>query len=173
MERFRIGETWCHTIDLKTPAKAFEGSLRLHDHGEDGWPDGCPKLHIMEKQREGKDVVDKSNRDNCTLERTVEQIIKSWTRNSRSVSTGLKTRRTGLLLSGPKFSEDRTFCMCFENQGPRVWRRGEARNPRCLRRSVKFSQSVMVWGARSSAGVGPLCFQEVWEHLVLPAADQL
>ncbi len=49
--------------------------------------------------------------------------------------------------------------------------------------SVKFPQSVMVWGAMSSAGVGPLCFlrskvntavyQEVLEHFMLPAADQL
>ncbi len=41
----------------------------------------------------------------------------------------------------------------------------------------------MVWGAMSSAGVGPLCFlrskvntavyQEVLEHFMLPAADQL
>uniref|UniRef100_A0A9J8CHX1 Transposase Tc1-like domain-containing protein n=1 Tax=Cyprinus carpio carpio TaxID=630221 RepID=A0A9J8CHX1_CYPCA len=62
-------------------------------------------------------------------------------------------------------------------------KRGEAHNPRCLRSSVKFPQSVMVWGAMSSAGVGPLCFlrskvnaavyQEVFEHFVLPAADQL
>ncbi len=35
------------------------------------------------------------------------------------------------------------------------------RNPRCLRSSVKSPQSVMVWGAMSSAGVGPLCFSEV------------
>ncbi len=44
-------------------------------------------------------------------------------------------------------------------------------------------QSVMVWAAVSSAGVGPLCFlrskvntavyQEVLEHFMLPAADQL
>ncbi len=47
------------------------------------------------------------------------------------------------------------FCISFGNQGPRVWRkRGEAQNPRCLRSSVKFPQSVMVWGAMSSAGFG-------------------
>ncbi len=43
--------------------------------------------------------------------------------------------------------------------------------------------TVIVWGAMSSAGVGPLCFlrskvntavyQEVLEHFMLPAADQL
>ncbi len=53
----------------------------------------------------------------------------------------------------------------------------------CLRSSVKFPQSVMVWGAMSSAGVGPLCFlrskvntavyQEVLEHFMLSTADQL
>ncbi len=82
------------------------------------------------------------------------------------------------------FSDESQFCISFGNQGPRVWRkRGEAQNPRCLRSSVKFPQSVMVWGAMSSAGVGPLCFlrskvnttvyHEVLEHFMLPAADQL
>ncbi len=57
------------------------------------------------------------------------------------------------------FSDESTFCISIGNQGPRVWRkRGEAQNSCCLRSSVKFPQSVMVWGAMSSAGVGPLCF---------------
>ncbi len=70
------------------------------------------------------------------------------------------------------------------NQGPRVWRKGgEAHSPSFLKSSVKFSQSVMIWGAMSSAGVGPLCFlktnvtasiyQEILEHFMLPSADQL
>ncbi len=43
----------------------------------------------------------------------------------------------------------------FGNQGPRVWRKsGEAQNPCCL----KFPQSVMIWAAMSSSGIGPLCF---------------
>ncbi|XP_073520708.1 HERV-H LTR-associating protein 2 isoform X2 [Phyllobates terribilis] len=76
------------------------------------------------------------------------------------------------------------FQFSFGNQGPRVWRKsGEAHNPSCLRSSVKFPQSVMVWGAMSSAGVGPLCFiktkvsapvyQEILEHFMLPSADKL
>ncbi len=41
----------------------------------------------------------------------------------------------------------------------KVWRKGgEAHRPSCLKSSVKFPQSVMIWGAMSSAGVGPLCF---------------
>ncbi len=74
--------------------------------------------------------------------------------------------------------------MSFGNQGPRVWRKGgEAQNPRWLRSSVKFPQSVMVWGAMSSAGFGPLCFlnstvnaaiyHDVLEHFMLPSADKL
>ncbi len=51
------------------------------------------------------------------------------------------------------------FCIPFGNQGPRVWRKsGEEQNPCCLKSSVKFPQSVMIWAAMSSTAVGPLCF---------------
>ncbi len=57
------------------------------------------------------------------------------------------------------FSDESKFCISFGNQGPRVLRKGgEVHSPSCLKTSVKFSQSVMIWGAMSSAGVGPLCF---------------
>ncbi len=49
--------------------------------------------------------------------------------------------------------------------------------------SVKFPQSVMIWAAMSSAGVGPLCFlkstvnadiyQEILEHFMLHSAHKL
>ncbi len=44
---------------------------------------------------------------------------------------------------------------------------------------MKFPQSVMIWTAMSSAGVGPLCFlrstvnQESLEHFMHPSADKL
>ncbi len=48
---------------------------------------------------------------------------------------------------------------------------------------MKFPQSVMIWAAMSSAGVGPLCFlkstvnaaiyQEILELFMLPSADKL
>ncbi len=63
------------------------------------------------------------------------------------------------------FSDESKFCISFGNQGPRVWRKGgEAHSPSCLKSSVKFPQSVMIWGAMSSAGVGPLCFFENQHH---------
>ncbi len=82
------------------------------------------------------------------------------------------------------FSDESKFCISFGNQCPRVWRKsGEAHSPGCLKSSVKFPQSVMIWGAMSSAGFGPLCFlktnvtahiyQEILEHFMLPSADQL
>ncbi len=82
------------------------------------------------------------------------------------------------------FSDESKFCISFGNQGPRVWRKGgEARSPSCLKSSVKFPQSVMIWGAMSSAGVGSLCFlktnvtapiyQEILENFILPSVDQL
>ncbi len=82
------------------------------------------------------------------------------------------------------FSDESKFCISFGNQGPRVWRKGgEAHSPSCMKSSVKFPQSVMIWGAMLSAGVGPLCFlktnvtapvfQEILEHFMLHSADQL
>ncbi len=82
------------------------------------------------------------------------------------------------------FSDESKFCISFENQGPRVWRKGgEAHSPSRMKSSAKFPQSVMIWGTMSSAGVGPLCFlktnvtapvyQEILEHFMLPSADQL
>ncbi len=65
------------------------------------------------------------------------------------------------------FSDESKFCISFGNQGPRVWRKGgEAHSPSCLKSSVKFPQSVMMWGAMSSAGVGPLCFFENQRHCI-------
>ncbi len=110
-----------------------------------------------------------------------------WTETtSEATLPGLWRKRTGLLLSGPKssFQMKVNFASHLEIKGPRFWRKsGEAQNPCCLKSSVKFPQSVMIWAAMSSAGVGPLCFlkstvnaaiyQEILEHFMLPSADKL
>ncbi len=102
----------------------------------------------------------------------------------RGVLPGL-SRRTGLLPSGPKssFQMRASFVFHLETKVPRVWRKGgEAHSTSCLKSSV-VSSVLMIWGAMSSAGVGPLCFlktnvtapvyQEILEHFLLPSADQL
>ncbi len=95
---------------------------------------------------------------------------KRCTSNVRSILLGMWRKRTGLLLSGPKSSFQMKIILHFIwNQGPRVWRKsGEAQNPCCLKSSVKFPQSVMIWAAMSSAGVGPLCFLKSSRRSHLP-----
>ncbi len=47
------------------------------------------------------------------------------------------------------FSDESKFCISFGNRGPRVWRKGgEAHNPSCLKSSVKFPQSVILFGVQ-------------------------
>ncbi len=114
----------------------------------------------------------------------VKPLLNNRQRQKRLAWDKDKKDWTAAEWSKVMFSDESKCCISFGNQGPRVWRkRGEAQNSRCLRSSVKFPQSVMVWGAMSSVGVGPLCFlrstvntavyQEVLEHFMLPAADQL
>ncbi len=155
-----------------------------------------------------------TNRENCSLMRIVKQnrlknlgeLRKEWTETGVKASRatthrrvkefGYSCRQRRLTWAKEKknwtvaqwckvlFSDESKFCISFENQGPRVWRKdGEDHSTSWLKSSVKFPQSVMIRGAMSSAGVGPLCFlktnvtapvyQEILEHLMLPAADQL
>ncbi len=70
--------------------------------------------------------------------------------------TWAKEKKNWTVAQWPKvlFSDESKFCMSFGNQGPVVWRKGgEAHSPSCLRSSVKFPQSVMIWGAMSPAGI--------------------
>lgn len=80
------------------------------------------------------------------------------------------------------FSDESRFCISFGDQGPRVWRKtGEAYLGSCTKRSVKFPQSVMVWGCMSSRKVGHMCFvtsminsavyQDILEKCMLPSIE--
>ncbi|KAI2654768.1 Transposable element Tc1 transposase [Labeo rohita] len=75
-----------------------------------------------------------------------------------------KKKWTGAQWSKVLFSDESKFCISFGNQGPRVWRKGgEAHSPSCLKSSVKFPQSVMIWGAMSSPAVaGPAHTAKSW-----------
>ncbi len=119
----------------------------------------------------------------ATTHRRVEEFGYSY-RQSRLHWAKEKKNWTVAQWSNVLFSDENKFCISFGNQGPRVWRKGgEAHGPSCLKSSVKFPQSVMIWGAMSSAGVGPLCFlktnvtapvyQEMLSYFMLPSADQL
>ncbi len=129
-------------------------------------------------------VHQESPRSDVFRKRATKPLLNQRQRQKRLTWAVEKKNWTVAQWSKVLFSDESKFCISFGNQGPRVWRKsGEAQNPCCLKSSVKFPQSVMIWAAMSSAGVGPLCFlkstvnaaiyQEILEHFILPSADKL
>ncbi len=119
-----------------------------------------------------------------TLLSVIKPLLKQKHRQRHLTWAKEKNNWTVAQRSKVLFSDEIKFCISFGNQGPSVWRKGEeAHSPSCLKSSVKFPQSVMIWAAISSAGVVPLCFlkstvnaaiyQEILEHFMLPSADKL
>ncbi len=95
----------------------------------------------------------------ATIHRRVEEFGYSC---HQSHLTWAKEKKNWTVAQWSKvlFSDESKFCISFGNQGPRVWRKGgEAHSPSCLKSRVKLTQSLMIWGAMSSAGVGLLCQQ--------------
>ncbi len=93
----------------------------------------------------------------ATTHRRVKEFVYSC--RQRRLTWAKEKNWTAAQWSKVLFSEESKFCISFGNQGPRVWRKGgEAHSPSCLKSRVNFPQSVIIWGAMSSAGVGPLCF---------------
>ncbi len=129
-------------------------------------------------------VHQESPRSDVFRKRATKPLLNQRQRQKRLTWAVEKKNWTVAQWSKVLFSDESKFCISFGNRGPRVWRKsGEAQNPCCLKSSVKFPQSVMIWAAMSSAGVGPLCFlkstvnaaiyQEILEHFMLPSADKL
>ncbi len=129
-------------------------------------------------------VYQESPRSDVFRKRATKPLLNQRQRQKHLTWAVEKKNWTVAQWSKVLFSDESKFCISFGNQGPRVWRKsGEAQNPCCLKSSVKFPQSVMIWAAMSSAGVGPLCFlkstvnaaiyQEILEHYMLPSADKL
>ncbi len=125
-----------------------------------------------------------SPRSDVFRKRATKPLLNQRQRQKRLTWAVEKKNWTVSQWSKVLFSDESKFCISFGNQGPRVWRKsGQTQNPCCLKSSVKFPQSVMIWVAMSSAGVGPLCFlkstvnaaiyQEILEHFMLPSADKL
>ncbi len=101
----------------------------------------------------------------ATTHRRVKEFGYSCHQRQLSYLAKEKKNWTVAQWSKVLFSDESKFCISLGNQGPRVWRKGgEAHSSSCLKSSVKFLHSVMIWGAMSSAGVGPLCFFENQRH---------
>lgn len=82
------------------------------------------------------------------------------------------------------FSDESRFEVCLGDNRKRVIRQpSEAYNNDCLKRTVKFPKSIMVWGCMSAQGVGQLAFidgtvnsgkyQHILEHYLLPSINNL
>ncbi len=107
----------------------------------------------------------------------------------RGVLPGLSRRRTGLLPSGPKFSFQMRASFVFHLEVKFLQVLESGGRVEKLIAQVAWSPVLiihnlwMIWGAMSSAGVGPLCFlktnitapvyQDNLEHFMLLSADQL
>ncbi len=121
-------------------------------------------------------------RSELKLESVHQELSRSDIFRKRATKPLLKHRQKHLIWAKEKknwtvaqgfkvlFSDESKSCISFGNQGPRVWRKsGEAQNPCCLKSSVKFPQSVMIWAAMSSAGVDHSVFSDVHsQHSRLP-----
>ncbi len=105
-----------------------------------------------------------------------------WTRNIiRSILPGLKEKKNRTVAQwskqSPLFRWKYILHLIWKSRSV-VWRKTkETQNPSCLKSSVKFPKSMMIWGAVTSAGVGPLHFikskvhaavyQEILEYFIL------
>ncbi len=95
--------------------------------------------------------------------KAIKPLLKQKHRQKHLTRAKEKKNWTVAQWSKVLFSNESKFCISFGNQGPRVWRKsGKTQNPCCLKSSVKFSESVMIWAAMPSAGVGPLWHVTFW-----------
>ncbi len=111
-------------------------------------------------------VHQESPRSDIFRKRATKTLLKQKHRQKHL--SWAKEKKNWTVSQWPKvlFSDESTFSISFGNQGPRVWRKnGEAQNPSCLKSSVKILKSEMIWGAVTSAGVGPLYFIKFWSTL--------
>ncbi len=177
MQSWLEGRIW---VGKGAQATGMTASLRILSSKADS--NTCESFTRSELKLES--VHQESPRSDVFRKRATKPLLNQRQRQKHLTWAVEKNNWTVTQWSKVLFSDESKFCISFGNQGPRVWRKsGEAQNPCCLKSSVKFPQSVMIWAAMSSAGVGPLCFlkstvnaaiyQEILEHFMLPSADKL
>ncbi len=177
MQSWLEGRIW---VGKGAQATGMTASLRIQSSKADS--NTCESFTRSGLKLES--VHQESPRSDVFRKRATKPLLNQRQRQKHLTWAVEKKNWTVAQWSKVLFSDESKCCFSFGNQGPRVWRKsGEAQNPCCLKSSVKFPQSVMIWAAMSSAGVGPLCFlkstvnaaiyQEILEHFMLPSADKL
>ncbi len=177
MQSWLEGRIW---VGKGAQATGMTASLRIQSSKADS--NTCESFTRSGLKLES--VPQESPRSDVFRKRATKPLLNQRQRQKHLTWAVVKKNWTVAQWSKVLYSDESKFCISFGNQGTRVWRKsGEAQNPCCLKSSVKFPQSVMIWAAMSSAGVGPLCFlkstvnaaiyQEILEHFMLPSADKL
>ncbi len=177
MQSWLEGRIW---VGKGAQATGMTASLRI----QSSKADSNTSESFTRSELKLESVHQESSRSDVFRKRATKPLLNQRQRQKHLTWAVEKNNWTVAQWSKVLFSDKSTFCISYGNQGPRVWRKsGEAHNPCCLKSSVKFPQSVMIWAAMSSAGVGPLCFlkstvnaaiyQEILEHFMLPSADKL
>ncbi len=177
MQSWLEGRIW---VGKGAQATGMTASLRIQSSKADS--NTCESFTRSGLKLES--VHQESPRSDVFRKRATKPLLNQRQRQKHLTWAVEKKNWTVAQWSKVLFSDESKFCISFGNQGPRVWRRSEeVQNPCCLKSSVKFPQSVMIWAAMSSAGVGPLCFlkstvnaaiyQEILEHFMLPSSDKL
>ena len=101
----------------------------------------------------------------------LKQKCSIWARDNQNCSVDQWNRLI--------FSNESIFCISFGDHEPRIWRMSYERyNAKCMKESVKFPQSVIVWGCMSATWVGKIWFlkrsintvfdQDVLNHFLIP-----
>ncbi len=152
MQSWLEGRIW---VGKCAQATGMTASLRILSSKADS--NTCESFTRSELKLQS--VHQESPRSDVFRKRATKPLLNQRQRQKHLTWAVEKKNWTVAQWSKVLFSDESKFCISFGNQGPRVWRTsGEAQNPCCLKSSVKFPQSVMIWAAISSAGVGPLCF---------------
>ncbi len=156
-------------LNEKLTGRKNLGRKRCTSHREDCKLDSNTCESFTRSGLKLESVHQESPRSDVFRKRATKPLLNQRQRQKRLTWAVEKKNWAVAQWSKVLFSDESKFCISFGNQGPRVWRKsGEAQNPCCLKSSVKFPQSVMIWAAMSSAGVGPLCFLKSSQRSHLP-----
>ncbi len=177
MQSWLEGRTW---VGKGAQATGMTASLRIQSSKADSntcesFTKSGLKLESVHQESPCSDVFRK---------RATKPLLNQRQRQKRLTWAVEKKNWTVAQWSKVLFSDESNFAFHLEIKVPESGGRVERHRIHvALKSSVKFPQSVMIWAAMSSAGVGPLCFlkstvnaaiyQEILEHFMLPSTDKL
>ncbi|KAL0172316.1 hypothetical protein M9458_032627, partial [Cirrhinus mrigala] len=160
------------TADLTAVQKAIIDTLKQ---------EGCSQSAVS-RHLSGKSVGRKKKIVEKDRFQTLGDLRKQWTESGVETSRATVYRRVqemGYRCRIPQVKpllnqkqRQKRLTWATEKQHWTVAQWSKREMPKCLKSSVKYPQSVMVWGAMSAA-VNAASYQEILEHFRLPSAEKL